>query len=497
MPDHPNVLLICTDHWPAALLGCADHPIIQTPTLDELAGSGVRFSNAYAECPVCIPARRTLMTGTPPRTHGDRVFAETLPMPGNLTTMAQAFRNAGYQAQAVGKLHVYPQRDRIGFDDVILDEEGRQQYGVIDDYELFLGDKGFAGQHFDHGMSNNEYSARPWHLPEALHATNWATQQMVRQIKRRDPQRPAFWYLSYRHPHPPLVPLQYYLALYGDLTVDEPNSGSWLDERSAMPFRLQANLATGDKITPIQMRLARRAFYALCTHIDHQLRLVIGALREEGLLDNTILCFTADHGDMLGNHGLWAKRLFYEYSANIPMILLGAAGDNRIGHHRVDDRLAGWQDVMPTLLDLAGVPIPASVEGLSMVGEQRRAFFYGEIDEGPLATRMIHDGRYKLIYYAAGNVRQLFDLAHDPSELTDLSASAEQRPILDRLTQQLISELYGGDETWVQNGILVGLPNRTFTPGPNRGLSSQRSNHWPPPPKTDMGQIEWYPEEKK
>ena len=145
MSVQPNVLLISTDHWPAHLLGCAGHPVIQTPTLDELARSGVRFSNCYAECPVCIPARRTLMTGTTPRTHGDRVFKETLEMP-DMPTMAQTFRNAGYQAYAVGKLHVFPQRDRIGFDDVILDEEGRTQYGVLDDYELFFGRSRLCGR---------------------------------------------------------------------------------------------------------------------------------------------------------------------------------------------------------------------------------------------------------------------------------------------------------------------------------------------------------------
>ena len=171
MRDKPNILLISTDHWPAALLGVSGHPVIQTPTLDSLARSGTRFSNAYSECPVCIPARRTLMTGTTPRTHGDRVFGETLTMP-QLPTMAETFRSAGYQATAVGKLHVYPQRNRIGFDDVILDEEGRTQYGVIDDYEIFLADQGYAGQQFWHGMSNNEYSWRPWHLPEHTHATN-------------------------------------------------------------------------------------------------------------------------------------------------------------------------------------------------------------------------------------------------------------------------------------------------------------------------------------
>ena len=128
--DRPHVLLISTDHWSASLLGEANHSAILTPTLDSLARSGTRFSNAYSECPVCIPARRTLMTGTSPRTHGDRVFKTTAPMP-DLPTVAQTFRDAGYQAYAVGKLHVYPQRDRIGFDDVLLDEEGRPHLGLL------------------------------------------------------------------------------------------------------------------------------------------------------------------------------------------------------------------------------------------------------------------------------------------------------------------------------------------------------------------------------
>jgi choline-sulfatase len=496
MSAHPNVLLISTDHWPAALLGAAGHPAIQTPTLDELARSGVRFSNAYAECPVCIPARRTLMTGVSPRTHGDRVFKETLPMPAGLPTLAQIFHNAGYQAYAVGKLHVYPQRDRIGFDDVILDEEGRAQYGVLDDYEIFLGDQGYAGRHFEHGMSNNQYTTRPWHLPEACHATNWATQQMARTIKRHDPTRPAFWYISYRHPHPPLVPLQAYLEMYRDIALDEPYFGRWAAPSAELPYTLSANYIRGRHLTPPQIRAARRAFYALCTHIDHQIRLLIGTLREEALLNDTIICFTSDHGDMLGNHGMWAKRLFYEYSANIPMILVGAGGDDRVGYNRVDDRLVGWQDVMPTLLDLAGIDIPETVEGLSMVGPQRRDWLYGEVGEDAHATRMIHAGRYKLIYYPVGNCRQLFDLENDPDELTNLAASPDYAEILAHLTGLLVGQLYGGDEAWIQDGQLAGLPNRSFVPGPNKGLSSQRGHHWPPPPRTDMPQIEWHVEAK-
>ena len=119
MSEKPNVLLVTTDHWPGKLLGVAGHPCIQTPTLDQLARDGTRYNRAYSEVPVCIAARRTLMTGCTARTHGDRQFDELRPMP-DLPTMAQTFRDAGYQAYGVGKLHIHPQRNRIGFDDVLL-----------------------------------------------------------------------------------------------------------------------------------------------------------------------------------------------------------------------------------------------------------------------------------------------------------------------------------------------------------------------------------------
>ena len=388
----PNVLLVTVDHWFASLLRVAGHPAVRTPTLDELADVGTRYVNAYSETPVCIPARRTLMTGTPARVHGDRVFRSQLEMP-ELPTLAGTFRAHGYQATAVGKLHVWPQRDRIGFDEVLLAEEGRSQGGKTDDYELFLSDHGYAGEQFGHGMSNNQYIWRPWHLPEQFHVTNWTTRQMVRTIRRRDPRRPAFWYLSYTHPHPPLAPLRDYLEMYDLGEIDEPVIGDWA--RGELPYALQVRndhdkpRRFGDR----EIREARRAFYALCTHIDHQLRLVIGTLREEGILDDTAVVFTSDHGEMLGDHGLWAKRVFYEGSANVPMIVVGRAGDERVPAGRVDARTVGHQDVMPTLLDLAGLPVPTSVQGRSMLAEPRRTPLYCEFGEGAEASRMVTDGR--------------------------------------------------------------------------------------------------------
>lgn len=468
-----------TDHWPGSLLGSAGHQAVQTPTLDQLALTGTRFARAYSECPVCVPARRTLMTGVTPRTHGDRTMrSPTAPMP-DAPTLAQCFRDAGYQASAVGKLHVFPQRARIGFDDVVLNEEGRTQWGVTDDYEQFLIDNGHAGEHFAHGLSNNQYVWRPWHLAERYHPTTWATQQMCRTIKRRDPTRPGFWYLSHMYPHPPLAPLTDYLRLYEHVQIDDPMHGNWVGPDETLPYVLQASIAGRRPIglDEAGIRMVRRAFYALCTHIDHQLRTVIGTLREEGILDDTVILFGADHGDMLGDHGLWAKTLFYEGSANIPMILSTPQGYDGSQQEMVDNRLVGLQDVMPTLLELAGIPVPESVDGRSMIDSDERSYLYGEHGEGVGAARMVHDGHYKLIYYPTGNRVQLFDLNEDPHELDDLAEDDASVGVRDRLLGHLTDELYGDDCEWLRDGRLVGLPNRPYKGRADRGLANQRGLH--------------------
>jgi len=469
--SQPNVLLICVDQWGGRLLGAAGHPCVMTPTLDQLAANGVRYTNAYSAAPVCTAARRGLFTGLTPRSHGDRDYDEQLPMP-NVPLLAQCFRDAGYQAFAVGKMHAYPQRSRLGFDDILLNEEGRR-FGIeADDYELFLAERGYVGQEYTHAISNNTYNTRAWHLPEQLHSTNWTVYEMCRAIKRRDPTKPGFWYLSFQAPHPPLVPPQAYLDLYRDVAIPEPFVGEWAREN--LPYALLARRDRFAPLTPTELKLARQAFYALCTHIDHQVRLVIGALREEGLLDNTIIGFVSDHGDMLGNHNLFAKQLFYEDSCKIPFIIVPTAEYARLGHHQTDERLVELGDMMPTLLDLAGIPIPANVEGISLATDARRATLYGEMGHGNLAKRMLRDARYKLLYYAAGNRVQLFDLQNDPDEMCDLANAPACAAVRQELTRQLIAHLYGDDVNWVKDGALVGLPDKAYVPGPDRGLNNQR-----------------------
>ena len=493
--NRPNVLLICTDHWPGSLLGCAGHSAVRTPTIDQIARNGVYFPNTYSECPVCIPARRTLMTSLNPHSHGMLSNHSTMTMP-DVPTMAQCFRDAGYQATAVGKLHVYPQRDRIGFDEVILDEEGRGKNCGADDYEYFLADHGHAGQRYANGMNSNDYMFRPWHLEEKLNPTNWTAQQMARQIARRDPTKPGFWYMSFTHPHPPVQPLRDYLEMYRDIDVPDPHVGDWIGgepDEMALPihqeFLQQCDLGR-DRYTPALIRDIRRAFYAMCTHIDHQIRVVIGALIEQRLMKDTIICFTADHGDMLGNHRLWAKHWMYEDSARVPMVISGTqqqSNDGTVGFNRTDERLVGWADVMPTLLGLAGIEPPAHCEGMSMFGEARRDHVYGAWGasanpEGAASSRMIRDERYKLIYYPKGNCTQLFDMVEDRNELHDLAGDPAHAETVARLQGVLIDHLRDDELEWLADGQLVGYPDAPRAErGTVRHFMNQRGPHYPPP----------------
>jgi arylsulfatase A-like enzyme len=201
---------------------------------------------------------------------------------------------------------------------------------------------------------------------------------------------------------------------------------------------------------------------------------VIGLLREEGLLDNTIIAFTSDHGDMLGDHRQFAKGLLYDGSSKVPLIVMDTAAYNQLGHHQEDDRLVELRDLMPTLLDMAGIPIPDSVEGISLLSKDKRDVLYGEHYEGDSATRMVRDERYKLIYYPTGNHLQLFDLLKDPQELRDLSGDPAYANILVDLKNLLVDFLYGDDLNWLEDGELIGRPDKLYRTRTNRGLTAQR-----------------------
>jgi arylsulfatase len=465
MSDQPNVILICVDQWRGDALGCAGHAVVETPYLDHLASGGARCRRAYAAVPSCIAARAGLYTGLTQRTHGRVGYRDGIDW-NYQHTMAGEFAKGGYQTQAVGKMHVHPARSLMGFHHVEL-HDGYLHFGRqrtcdserLDDYLPWLRQRaGHDQDYFDHGVNCNAYTPRPWDKEEFLHPTNWVVHRSIDFLRRRDPGKPFFLYMSFHRPHPPLDPPAWAYEQYLDSDIPAPRIGDWADEFTAGRYDNANPCQTPKRWPADRIRRYLAAYYGHLTHIDHQIHRFTEALHEYGLSKNTYLCFVSDHGDMLGDHYLYAKSLGYEGSANVPLILRGP-GQSGIRRGAVIDHVVELRDIMPTLLDCAGLPIPQAIEGQSFLplarGEQAewRGYLHGEHTALGQSAQWITDDRWKYTWYSGDGREQLFDLQNDPTELHE--CSREQPDALARLRACLIEALDGREEGFVQNQQLV------------------------------------------
>ncbi|WP_457967700.1 sulfatase-like hydrolase/transferase [Arthrobacter sp. D1-29] len=205
--------------------------------------------------------------------------------------------------------------------------------------------------------------ARPWSRSESLHPTNWVVTEAISWLYRRDPTVPFFLYLSFHRPHPPYNPPVWAFEQYLNLPDHEPPVGDWVAdlEGYGTDHRPDAHVATYDQQT---LNRARAGYYGNVTHIDHQIARLMEVLREFGLKEDTYIVFTSDHGEMLGDHGLWRKGYPYEGSSRVPLLI---SGPGIPGGQRVD-AVVELRDLMPTLLDAAHLPVPGSIEGISLFG---------------------------------------------------------------------------------------------------------------------------------
>lgn len=467
----PNVVLICVDQWRGDCLSIDGHPVVSTPYLDSLALSGTRFSRTYTATPTCIPARAALFTGLSQRTHGRVSYKDGVPWDYQ-TTLAGEFTRGGYQTQAIGKMHVFPERSQLGFQNVILHDgflhyarSKNRDLASIDDYLPWLreqtGDP--HADYFDNGLNCNSCVVRPWDKEERLHPTNWAVTQGIQFLRRRDPRKPFFLYLSLHRPHPPLDPPQWAFDQYIDAPMPDPPVGDWADMFEPFYQSQQADLNVG-KMNPVLLRRARAGYYGHMSHIDGQINRFLESLREFDAAD-TYVCFVSDHGDLMGDHHLFRKSVPYEGSARVPLILSGPQS-SKIAKGAVRDEVAELRDVMPTLLDCAGLPIPESVEGRSLLPAARgedvswRDCIHGE--HGVFAGGAAHyvtDGKEKYIWWSRDGREQLFDLRNDPQELHDLANEASPR--VERWRRALIEELKGREEGFTDGETLIaGRPTR-------------------------------------
>ncbi|MFB6218838.1 MAG: sulfatase-like hydrolase/transferase [Halobacteriaceae archaeon] len=446
MPDRPNVLFVMADQHRGDAVGADPAcppagdgaPAVHTPNIDHFVDEGALFSRAYTPVPSCIPARRCLWTGmgqdsadAPNWTTEPWAFEHTLP---------RVLRDAGYQTHLAGKSHSQPLRNHFGFEGMDL------HAGGDGDYATYL-DRVSDGE-FDeisHGLDRNSWDPRQNHLPEHLDT--------------RDPTRPFFLTVSYHRPHQPFDPPEPYWEMYRERDLPAPDVGAWADRiyGEKVPANPDTNAWCADLPAWVVER-ARAGYYGSITHVDHQLNRILDRLG-----DDTLIVYTSDHGEMLGDHYLWRKTYAYEGSARVPMVVQ-FPGDADLPRGQTIDRPVGLEDLMPTVLDYLDIPAPDTVEGRSLLDlvvdpdrEDWRPFYHGE--HGPIydpenACQYLVGDRQKYVYNPITGDELLFDLVSDPGETTNLAADDDHADELGRWRDRLVETLSDRPEGLVADGEL-------------------------------------------
>ncbi len=453
-PDRPNVLLIMTDQQRGDCLSIDGHPVLLTPTMDRIAGQGVRFSRAYTTCPSCIAARRSLLAGQFPSTHGMKGYQPEVEW-NPPATLPQVLADEGYHTCLVGRsMHQHPRRKRYGYDHMILSE------GADSDYEEWLSRHApeGSGGYYGTGVMHNDWTARPWHMPEAYHQTNWTVNRALEFLRKRDPSCPFFLTLSFLAPHPPLVPPAPYMERYLRMDLPEPVIGDW-----AVPPQ-NKGLGMGQESDRVQLegealRSARAAYYGLINHIDDQINRLLNPVNGIDRMTggNTIIIFTSDHGEMLGDHYRWRKLLPYEPSARIPL-LIRPPRRSEIAAGTVVDQAACLEDIMPTVLSMVGITPPDSVDGMNLLplmrGENVESRPYIHIEHSPV-YHTLTDGKEKYIWFVKDGKEQFFNLRKDPNELHDLAAKSAQSGRVSHWRSLLVKELADRPEGFSDGKSLI------------------------------------------
>ena len=472
MSGRPNIILILCDQMRGDCLGIAGNAAIHTPNLDCLASRGAHFVHAYSEVPSCLPARAILWSGQ------NQWHAGLLgmgwgqgPTPNDYPhTLAGELTAAGYQTHMIGKGHFTPQRSLMGFEATELDESGRTlKNGFKDDYRAwFDAETPAAVSPDDHGVNWNAWQARPWHTEEYLHPTAWTMQRSLHFLEHRDRQRPFFLNISFARPHSPYVPPQAYWDIYINSKLPKAVVGDWAGMHDVAEDACDVNAWRG-KMSAEQIHRARAGYYGEISFIDSQ----IGRLKnwmerfDPEAWSNSWLIFTADHGDMQGDHNLWRKTYAYEGSSHIPFFVVPPR-DSGIAPTKVTAPV-GLQDIMPTILGAAGVAVPATVDGCSILPllsgstpPTWRNYIHGEhcsCYSQEQEMQYVTDGRRKFIWLPRLGVEQFFDLEEDPGELHDLSNESSRHTEVEQWRNYLIAELSRRNCGWVKDGKLFSPPD--------------------------------------
>lgn len=473
--DRPNILLLMADQWRGDCVGACGNKAISTPNLDHLAKEGIRFTSAYSCTPTCTPARSALLTGMGPWRNGLLGYGHMASNPYPVEK-AKAMSAAGYYTTSIGKNHYYPIRNAHGYHHLVCDEhcsywfhtEQSQAEGSWEercDYEAWFWSQVPDKDPHATGLGWNDHRGIPFVYPEELHATHWTGETAVRFLSGYERPEPFFLKVSFIRPHSPYDAPERFYKMYEDCDLPAPEAGEWAKKYE--PRSSDRDDLWHGKLSVDEVRRSRQGYYGSISFVDEQIGRILEVLDKRKLLDETLVLFISDHGDMLGDQNLWRKGYGYEQSAHVPMLMRPAAGMGLGPAGQVITNPVELRDILPTCLDVAGATIPESIEGKSLLhlvrtkGEGWREYI--DLEHNICYSPEIHwngltDGRWKYLYHAMHGEEQFFHLENDPHELKDLSDNAEFDSLLKLWRQRLIDHLEERGEAWVKDGKLVPRP---------------------------------------
>lgn len=472
-PGKPNVLLLMADQHRADCIGAAGNAAIHTPNLDRLAREGARFTNMYSTTPTCTPARTALLTGLAPWRHGMLGYGRV--GEGYAVEMPQAMRDLGYYTLGIGKMHWHPQRHLHGFHRTILDESGRElTVDFRSDYRAWLMTNYPTINADVTGLTFNDHRAWPYKLPEEAHPTRWTGDTAVNFVETYKNPEPFFLKVSFARPHSPYDPPQRIWDLYNGAELPKAKVGKWA-KKYAKPENDFPDYWRGD-LGAEQVRASRQGYYGSVTFIDEQIGRILAALEHRDMLDNTLILYISDHGDMTGDHNLWRKSFAYEPSAKVPLLVRWPKGTLSDKRGLVLDQPVEIRDVLATMLDAAGDNDRRSgLDGASILPliADPRATWRDSIDlehdicyDASNHWSGMTDGKWKYIFHAQTGEDQFFHLAEDPHELHDLTADAGYARRKREWRDRLIEHLSERGEPFVVKGQL-GIQPQSFLYSPN------------------------------
>ena len=436
--QRPNILLVLTDQQRFDTIAALGNSIIKTPTLDRLVREGTAFTRAYTPSPVCVSARHALVTGRAPHQSG---CTDNNDGGGDELSLMQCLNDAGYQTHGVSKMHFAPVDKLWGFESRDISEEG----GGNDDFRQYLDQHGYDHVEDPHGVrSEYYYVPQPSQLPARLHNTTWTTERSLDFLQNRDHNRPFFLWTSYIKPHPPFEAPTPWNKLYRAAEMDAPLRFPGDDDLMSYWNRVQNRYKYRDKGSDeMLLRTMRAAYYACISFIDFQLGRIIAELEASGQLDNTLILFSADHGEMLGDYGCVGKRSMLEASARVPLL---ARLPSRFEAGARCDIPATLLDILPTCLGAANVPMPDSNEAvhgrdLATLDEAESRVVLSQFSEGAFGLYMAASRDWKYIYSAPDEREWLFDLRRADHEAHDLARNPMFAGKLRELRGQLLGRL--------------------------------------------------------